>query len=334
MKVLCLYLDTNILLHCKPLHEADWSKYNQFDLVSLMVCRTVQKQVDELKYQAGGRRKTKRARKAASTLREILLQESPKELRPTSPKVILDIDSSIRPSQDCGNQLDYDHTDDHIVGYAYRYKAEYPEKETRLLSNDAGLMFTSRNLGMICEQPDVNWMLEPEQDDRDRKLQTLEEEIAILKSQEPVFEIQLNAPLSSEPNLYTFTYNAFPALAVSEQAEVLELMQRRYPPDLLFDPLIKKSDIDKYLARTYPNWIEKCRALLSEIHDIFQQEHMPSITIVVNNVGTRPAKKARISHPSPRQFQTHSARIKPERTRLSSDSHMSTTARTTSKRGF
>ena len=70
MPTLYLFADSNLFLHYKPLSEINWSRLGDFDHIEVVVCRTVQREIDALKGRREGRR-SDRARRAASTFLEI-----------------------------------------------------------------------------------------------------------------------------------------------------------------------------------------------------------------------------------------------------------------------
>ena len=118
MPTLCLFADTNLFLHYKSLDQVDWSKLGDFDLIEVMVCPPVQREIDALK---GGRegRRSERARKAASTFLEIA-EHGPQQQKTASPCVLLDLDVTSQPKQDLEDSLDYSQNDDRIIGYEGR----------------------------------------------------------------------------------------------------------------------------------------------------------------------------------------------------------------------
>ena len=98
MPTLYLFADSNLFLHYKPLNQIDWSTLSDFDDIEVVVCRTVQREIDALKDGREGRR-SDRARRVASTLLEIA-QHGPQEHRAASPRVVLNLYGASQPKQD------------------------------------------------------------------------------------------------------------------------------------------------------------------------------------------------------------------------------------------
>ena len=72
---LYLFPDTNLFIQCRPLEQLDWSEWAEFAEVRLIVCRPVQREIDNQRSR-GNSRVAHRARKTYGTFREILSSES------------------------------------------------------------------------------------------------------------------------------------------------------------------------------------------------------------------------------------------------------------------
>ena len=334
MTTLHLFPDSNLFLHYRALEEIEWTTYRDFDHVEIIVCRTVQREIDKLKDGRDGRR-TRRARKAASTFLEIA-QHGPQELRVVSPHVSLRLDGASQPIQTLSDQLDYSQPDDQIVGYAARFKDENPDADVRILTRDSGPIVTAKAVAISYEIPDEAWKLEPEKDDRDREILRLTDEIKGLQNKEPRFQIQYSGEISA--NRIHIAYDALLPLEPDEESELIETLLLWHPSTvqsqngisqlLRWDPSISvrgaltAEAIARYENKEHPEWLAECRSLMPEMHDILQADHLPEITFTIRNDGTRPATNARIEIRAEGNFLlTHSAaqlkhvRLIPERTR-------------------
>ena len=52
-KILYFFPDTNLFIQCKPLKDIDWSDFNDFEEIHLIVSRPVQKEIDFQKNKSG-----------------------------------------------------------------------------------------------------------------------------------------------------------------------------------------------------------------------------------------------------------------------------------------
>ena len=128
--------DTNLFIQCRPLEELDWPEWADFDEVYLIVCRTVQREIDRQKHYGNGR-VAQRARKTSSLFRSII-EEDYKVIREKDLQVKLMLESSSIPSPELEDRLDYTKPDDEIVGFLHQYKQQHPEADVRLLTHDTG----------------------------------------------------------------------------------------------------------------------------------------------------------------------------------------------------
>ena len=290
MPPIYLFADTNLLLHYQPLHQIDWSKLGDFDQIEVIVCRTVQREIDRLKDGRDGRR-SDRARKAASTFLEIA-QLGSQEQRTASPHVTLNLDETSRPKQDLDNLLDYSQNDDRIIGHLAQFREDNPFADVRLLTRDSGLVLTARNLSLPCEVPPDDWLLRPEPDDRDRKIQELTRQLGELQAQEPAFQFSCDQQSDARPGHVEIAYEAFRPLDQTERVQVLQRLQNLYPPTVVKKDRLSAKAISYYEERGYLEWIAQCRELLDLVNFAVQFEHCPELTVRIQNNGSRPATSA------------------------------------------
>ena len=65
-RALYLFPDTNLFIQCLPLQQIDWTQWDDFDEVHLLVSRPVQREIDNQKNR-GNDRVGQRARKTYQT---------------------------------------------------------------------------------------------------------------------------------------------------------------------------------------------------------------------------------------------------------------------------
>ena len=292
MPTLYLFADANLFLHYKPLDQISWSKLGEFDNIELVVCRTVQREIDMLKDGREGRRSS-RARKAASALLEIA-QHGPKEYRETSPRVVLSLYGASQPKQDLDGQLDYSQSDDRIIGHLAQFRADNPLADVRLLTRDSGPILTANALDIPYVIAHAEWRLEPETDDKDRKIQELTQQLIEMRSQEPEFHFSCDQQSDAKPGHVEVTYGALLPLEKAERVELMEWLQNLYPPTVVRRNRISAKAISEYEERDYPAWLSRCQELLGMVNRIVQLEHCPEVTLRIQNNGSRPATNARV----------------------------------------
>ena len=259
MPTLCLFADTNLFLHYKTLDQIDWSILGDFDSIEVVVCPQVQREIDELK---GGRegRRSERARKTASILLEIA-QHGPQQQRTVSPNVMLDLYITSKPKQDLEieNKLDYRQKDDRIIGYLAQFIEDNPSADAHLLTRDSGAVLKAKNLGIPYKITPKEWLLPPEPDDRDRKIQQLTRQLEESQAQEPKFEFSSGHQPGGQRGHVEITYEAFRPLTSIERDRLLKRLQNRYPPAVVNRNQVPARVISEYERRNYPAWISECQ---------------------------------------------------------------------------
>ena len=287
MPAIHLFADSNLFLQCKPLREIDWPQLGDFGDIEVIVCRTVQREIDTLKNGRAGRC-SDRARKAASTFLEIA-QHGPEEQRAASPRVLLRLDRTLQPKRDLAAQLDYNQNDDCIIGYLAQSRAENPSVDARLLTGDSGPILTADSLGIPYLHTPDDWSLAPEKDDKDRKIQELTQQLKELQAQEPKFQFSCSRQSGARPGHVAIDYGAFRPLTAIERDQLLERLQTLYPRTVVNRNRISAKAITDYEERDHPAWISECKSFLGVVDRIVQLEHCPELTVSIQNNGSRPA---------------------------------------------
>jgi PIN domain len=189
VRIVYLFPDTNVLVQCRPLDQVDWSGWQDFDEVHLVISRPIQAEIDEQKNK-GGDRLAKKARAAASRIRDLITGEDDHELvRPSGPTVKLFLDPRLRPSEELADVLDYSLTDDRLVGLVHAFAKQNEGADARVLTHDTGPMATARMVGVAFSPVPDGWLLPPEPSESDRRVRALEAEVARLTDNEPKFAI-------------------------------------------------------------------------------------------------------------------------------------------------
>ena len=287
MATIYLFADSNLFLHYKPLHQIDWSSLGDFDHIEVVVCRTVQREIDALKDRREGRR-SDRARLAASALLEIA-QLGPQKQRTASPRVVLNLYEVSLPKQELAEQLDYSRNDDCIIGHLAQFRDDNPSADVRLLTRDSGPALTARTLGIPYEIIPDDWRLAPEPDDRDRKMQELQRQLEELQAQEPKFQFSCDQQSNAQTRHVEIAYWAFRPLADTDRVKLLEWLQNQCPPTVAKRNGRSAKAISDYEERDHPAWISHCQGFFDMVNSIVQLEHCPELTVSIQNNGSRPA---------------------------------------------
>ena len=321
-RILYLFPDTNLFIQCSPLPEIGWTRWDDFDQVRLLVCRPVQREIDNQKNR-GNDRVAQRARKTYRMFRDIATSEDGyKVIRESGPRVELHLQALSRPSVELENRLDYSKPDDEIVGYCHEYSREHSGADVRLLTHDGGPMMTARSLGLPFEPIPEDWILPPENSPAERENARLREEVNRLQKAEPEFLIRCVSKQGQEIEKLEFECQVFEPLAEADISELIQALKSRCPisnyfgpndrtrrdtstgvsplerimmPSRAADVFVPASaeEIARYRDRDYPGWIGECRKIFSNLHLALQRDSgRPAFRFLVENRGTRPGKDA------------------------------------------
>ena len=319
MKILHLFPDTNLFIQCRALEEFDWSVWAEFDEVHLIVCRPVQREIDNQKGK-GDDRIGRRARQAHSQFRKIILSENGlKLIRETRPQVRLLVEPSYLPNPALADRLDYTKVDDEIVGCVHAHMELNPESDTRLLTHDSGPMASARMLSVPFVSIPDNWLLQPESNEEERENIRLKKELARLKMAEPQFAISCFDNEGSEINSLKFEYSIYEPLTENEISTYMDSLKEQFPLTTDFgphEPMERQSqklasvflgmketftpaseqEIAEYTKTVYPGWVERCEHILRQLHVSLEKEADPLVfSFSAVNGGSRPGRDALVT---------------------------------------
>lgn len=317
--VIYLFPDTNVFIQCRPLEELDWSEWSEFKEVHLIVCRPVQREIDNQKNR-GNDRVAKRARKTYQVFRRIIAsKEQYWPVTDTGPRVRLCLESPSLPSGDRKDVLDYSKPDDEIVGCLDRFEREHQDKEVRLLTHDVGPMMTAKSLGLKVDAIKEEWLLRPEHSESEREIARLRDRITELEQAEPKFRIWFVDGEGQKVESIHLQHRFYEPMSNEDIAACIQSLKKQFPlatdfgsreraekdGDTLGERLLgmrykytpaTDEAIAKYTDQDYPEWIRECEELLSHLHDLLQSEiAQPAFNFAVVNEGTRPGNDALIN---------------------------------------
>ena len=327
--VVYLFADTNLLFQCLPLEKLDWSAWNQFDEVRLIVSKPVLREIDYHKNK-GNDRVSRRARGTSAMFRK-MLNDGNKVVRDSAPRVILSVEPQHQYTEELENRLNLQERDDQLIATAYEFAKQHRSGEVRLLTHDTTPLYTARSLGLAADVIPEDWLLMPEKTESEKELAALKAENARLKKAEPSFAIRCLGNAETEIKRYEISVPRFEPLTDAETNTLMQRLKERFPLETDFGPrepaerlvpfeprefarrgtskfLIQRKPTkevfkpakDKAIARyqdeAYPQWLAHCEAVLSRYHRTLQgQEPMPRFCFFAKNHGTRPATDALIT---------------------------------------
>ena len=246
-------------------------------------------------------------------------------IRGSLPVVKLYLVAQSLPSPDLKYELDYSKPDDEIVGCLHRFRQDNPDKDARLLTHDTGPMVAANSLELPYIPIRDDWILPPEQNETERENARLKNEIDQLKKLEPICEIRCLDEKDREIQEVAVECRVFEPLNNDDVEELIELLKISVPMatnfgrkqhsggqitsnitaivDAMFPYPPSAQAIARYKEREYPEWIEGCSLVLSNLHKSLQRKlGQPRIRFAIRNSGTRPARDTLIEFWARGQF--------------------------------
>ena len=317
----CFFVDTNLFLQCRPLNELQWGDVSGGEDVLLIVPRTAQIEIDNFKSDGKGRR-SQRARAVSATFRDIIRSRDLELIvRAANPRVTMTLavpQRSGKSQEDTG--LDSDRPDNAILLQLLSYLATRPSDEhVAVLTQDVNLLLSARTAGIpFTEIPDA-WLMPPEQDERDKKIKALEEELKLRSLASPVIAIE-GGNAGAGP--LTISLKKYKPLTGEELSHLLGLAELAFPKERkpvsfgagrIALPTLKSlqvgflppsaEDISRYQDVDYPEWLARMKESLMELPHRLNEEAV-SLTheFTISNTGSVPAEHVVVRIAAPQGF--------------------------------
>ena len=303
IKTLYVFPDTNVFVQCKQLGALSWRDLGSYDKIVLLVTRPVIAEVDRQK--GGSGRLAKRARLANSLFTKFLESDDIEiAIQGTGPIVIVALGQSLEPSEELSDELNYGHADDLLVGIAHCYQQDH-DQQVLFLSHDTGPLLRAKRVGLPFQKVPDDWLLTAENDEEQKRIKELEEQVKLLHATEPQCTISFN----DVPWLLTRLKHM--PLTDAQVAELMGILETQHPirtdfgltepaervgkPHIFGSTSVEKfipatdKEISEYKVR-YAMWVASCEELFRDIHEkLNAQEEVHIVSTSLANVGARPA---------------------------------------------
>lgn len=314
------FLDTNVFLQCRDLKDLPWHELADKQDLLLLIPRTVQEEIDRQKSD-GNTRRGKRARNASTFFREIILSNDTRiVLLDSNPRVEISFpdtkSSSAIPAVDF---LDLTRPDDSIINELCIYQREHEDLQVVLLTHDTNPMLTCKKIGVSFLVVPDTWLLQPEPDPRDKRINELEQKLKNIERSLPQIECRIHDKDGVDLTFACFDIATYTALSEAEVEELVSEICTRRPmkenfdepkPSRLSAPLFADStlskhvlgfewiykkptadEIDEYKSVIYPKWVESLKSFYKKLHSsLGLSGHHFAIEIELTNNGSKPAE--------------------------------------------
>jgi hypothetical protein len=216
-----VYLDSNIVLECKPLHELPWDELGLRYPFCLAFVPQVLKEVDSKKQDG---RLYKRAREFNRLLTKVATSSHPMRLPDAKGDIYLTIVGSGR--------IDWDgvHANEDPGDFDTRVVLEIlnakvaPSRERLFVSNDIKPIWLAGQYGIRVFHAGDAWRRPPEPSPHDKEVQKLKQRVAELEATQPKLAVAINVDLAG------FKRFAVRPPEPSEKERLVESFLARNPP--------------------------------------------------------------------------------------------------------
>lgn len=301
-----LFSDTHLFLHFRDPAELPWRDVTASDTIVLAVGRTIQKELEQKRYELRGRPQD-RARKYVRMLGDIAVKGEQLVLREEGPRILLDFvprQAGWMPPSD----LDPTWQDDQFIADVLSYAHHNPGAEISVLTDDPGAIAVARAHHLNVVRPGDEWALPAEPTPETRELQKLRQENAELKRTGPTIVAALYSAEGEEPIEKIEVSAAWhPPLTAAVANSIVEEVLAAHPEATSFDrtsdgepatPLewempSEKAVVEYMLA--HREWRHKVRVFVEE----FAKQDTRAMVgfdfrLELRNAGVEPAVRTRV----------------------------------------
>lgn len=297
-----IFVDSNVFLQCRPLEDLDWNSLCGSGEVTLLVPSAVLAELDTHKSN-GNSRRAQRSRRALQFLNSIL--EAPDDMvviRDNPSKVLARFAPEVSGDTPKLN-------DDSILFEVAEMARTRTNEVVALVTLDTNLKVKAKRRGLRFFPVPAEWLLPPEPDERDKRVQQLEEQVALLKKQVPIIKITMEE--RCEIKLVIPKYEP---LSPGTVKRLMDAMTATFPMKTDFSltaserfiavgsvglfPLHPPADrtIAKYQHEEYPEWERSLRKRLEQLHSsLHLRDATAEIRLFVENTGTVPGDHVQIA---------------------------------------
>lgn len=312
-----LFPDTHFFLHFRDAPELPWGEITSDDEVRLVVCRTIQREIDRKEHELRGRPQ-KRARKFAGQLGDIGVSDAPLVLRENGPRVTLDYRRRQAGWQPPAG-LSEGWGDDMMVADALAFMDATGES-VAVLTNDIGVYQTAGEHGVraFLLRGKQHWQLPDESDDRDKELAKLKAENSELRRSGPAVTLSTQVGGVSVGEI-SIEVVRFAPLDMDQIQRLMGKLRERHPlvtdfskpnaagmfdysasyPSILSnwmetydDEAPSEEEIRIYTEDSYPTWLQQAQVYLERLSERLEDlEPEAQVTFQLFNQGTGPAER-------------------------------------------
>lgn len=188
------FLDTNIILECRPLTELSWQEIDIDGPILALITPTAIREIDSKKQDG---RIGKRAREFNRLIASVAAGGPPIVIRESAPRVELALSRAFRIPWDHYDDFDPDDGDSCIVAEVLCAK-DMNAVGKLIVSHDIKPIVYASNYDLATLHVSDSWLRPPEPHPKDREIQKLKQRLVQYQAAEPAFHIHIEV-IAAEP---------------------------------------------------------------------------------------------------------------------------------------
>lgn len=279
-----VFLDTNIVLEGAKVDELPWDEIASTGTIRVLIVPQVMEEIDSKKRDG---RLGPIVREFNRTLWKAIDAGQPTVLREENPRVELDVAKCDAVPWDDYDELDQTDGDARIVAQALCVRdVSGPQK---LVSTDMKPLAYAKRYGLDIHRASDDWLRPDELSEKDKKIETLTQELSRYRKDEPSFEIKVRVSDSAPAEVVKVE-----PLSDDQTEELTQLLleknpqkaQRRSAYPIGLDDYDSSYDdrYDKYADETVPDYVANYP---DQLETMFNQRFL---TVSIKNSGDVPAE--------------------------------------------
>ncbi|WP_179412989.1 PIN domain-containing protein [Mucilaginibacter sp. E4BP6] len=289
-----LFLDTNILIHCKPFKEIKWGNYTKADF-RIVLAPIVIDELDKHKYNPKAKL-AKKAKQVLSDLEKIMDDENENKIN-----ILV-----TRPQRSSFDRFQFDpkQQDDTLMLSIIEFSEQHPEDKVFLVTNDLGPKLKAKTVGIAILILSDSEKLPQEPDENEKELIKVQKELQNLKNLIPKVDLYFQ----NKANVRKFIAPLQPPDFETFQKSKMLLIRKMNPymakneKDLYKNPLAGMREYQRAMGGITDYTIDQHNKSLDKfykdyekyIHELytFENDNQRSILIQLHviNDGNTPAK--------------------------------------------
>ncbi len=283
-------LDTNFFLQVKAAELLPWEELTNAARVELYLLDEVMGELDRHKSN-GNSRAARRARVFFEKLDPLIDSEIDElVVRKSGPQVVWLLAPFFDPERAKPVSLDLSSSDGRIVEQAFALQQDCGS--VVFLTNDRLPRRMARSVGLQCEKIPESWLLAPENDERDKEISKLKDELKAWSNRSPQVDVQLFRD-EKQVDRISGSISRYGPLSDEFLDTAAQIIQNRFPEESAGLPgqvtVMRQSDLLAY-QQALREWRKRVRERIEKLPAVLNLDQgLFELTLAVSNMGGAPA---------------------------------------------